>query len=67
MYIATIGGFCSVPNPLVLFLSNTTLPDHTSSVASLGIATGCCFQCTRSVLVACPQEAFAAVVPSGLY
>src|ERR1044072_1529568 len=44
----------------------TTEPENTPSLASNGMATGCSFQWTRSVLVACPQDMLPQTLPSGL-
>ena len=55
-----------MPNPEELVRSSTTLPDQTSSSASAAMATGCSIQCTRSVLVAWPQDPLPAVFPDGL-
>src|SRR6185437_9108384 len=67
VYTATSGPCPPVPSPLVFDASSTTLPDHTSSVASIGMAIGSSVQCARSVLTACPQDALPPVFPSGLY
>ena len=67
MYIATRGGFFVVPKPVLFVVSTTTEPENTPSLASNGIATGCSFQCTRSVLVAWPQDMLPQTLPSGLY
>src|SRR5664279_5452512 len=50
--------FFPLQKPLLLFLSKTAQPEniHVVSLPIVsGIAIGRCFQCTRSVLVACPQ------------
>ena len=46
-----------MPNPAVFRLSITALPEKASNRAMLlrRILSGCCCQCSRSVLVACPQ------------
>lgn len=67
VYTATSGGFFLVPKPVVLFLSITTLPEKIISLSSWGMANGSCFQWTRSVLTAWPQDMLPQVLPSGLY
>lgn len=62
-----MGGFCFVPNPVVLSRSTTALPENTISLSSYDSASGSCFQCTRSVLTACPQDMSPQELPLGLY
>ena len=64
--MATIGGFRRVPKPLVLCSSTTALPEKIASSPSSGIATGRCFQCTRSRLTAWPHDMWPHVFPNGL-
>ena len=45
-----------MPKPLLFFLSTTALPEKMPTVLVAGMATGNSFQCTQSVLTACPQE-----------
>jgi hypothetical protein len=65
--MATMGGFSSVPNPLVFSLSMTTLPEKMCACSSNRIATGSSVQWTRSRLIACPHDMLPHTCPSGLY
>jgi hypothetical protein len=64
--MAIIGGFSAVPKPDVFSLSTTTLPEKMSCWSSVGIASGCSFQCIRSVEVAWPHDMLPHVLPDGL-